>query len=98
MVFREFQKRSIADAQQGEPQRVVERSGHAIHGLRTILPTSGGASPAVKSIWTLWSSIAAAIAPAFRPMWPRSLNNLKGFYAEPHPDNRSGWDQVGPAT
>ena len=31
----------------------------------------------------------------FPPDVAHELNNLRGFYAELHPDNGSGWDQVG---
>ena len=34
----------------------------------------------------------------FPPDVAQELNNLRGFYAELHPDNRSGWNQVGSAT
>ena len=33
----------------------------------------------------------------FPPDVAQELNNLRGFYAELHPSNRSGWDQVGAA-
>ena len=33
----------------------------------------------------------------FPPDVAQELNNLRGFYAELHPINRSGWDQVGGA-
>ena len=31
----------------------------------------------------------------FPPDVAHELNNLRGFYAELHPDNRSGWDRLG---
>ena len=34
----------------------------------------------------------------FAPDLAQELNNLRGYYAELHPDNRYGWDQVGTAT
>ena len=34
----------------------------------------------------------------FPPDVAHELNNLRGFYAELHPDNRSGWDRVGAAS
>ena len=34
----------------------------------------------------------------FSPDVAQELNNLRGFYAKLHPDNRSGWDQLGAAT
>jgi hypothetical protein len=34
----------------------------------------------------------------FPPDVAQELNNLRGFYAELHPNNRSGWDQVGTAS
>ena len=34
----------------------------------------------------------------FPPDVAQELNNLRGFYAKLHPDNRSGWDRVGAAT
>ena len=34
----------------------------------------------------------------FPPDVAQELNNLRGFYAELHPDNRSGWDLAGTAT
>jgi hypothetical protein len=34
----------------------------------------------------------------FPPDVAHELNNLRGFYAELHPDNRSSWDQLGAAS
>jgi len=34
----------------------------------------------------------------FPPDVALELNNLRGFYAELHPNNRSGWDLLGTAT
>ena len=34
----------------------------------------------------------------FPPDVAQELNNLRGFYAELHPNDRSGWDQVGAAS
>lgn len=34
----------------------------------------------------------------FPPDVARELNNLRGYYAELHPDNHSGWNQIGAAS
>ena len=132
----EFQKRSIANAQQeieGEPQQVLERSWPWMRArtqpnddvlLNTTLTwlarlpkdvrpmvLAGRYARIANNIAGMWRRVARCEEyldtlvvdrrgnrKGFPPDVAQELNKLRGFYAELHPDNRSGWNQVGSAT